>query len=256
MNQAKFMIKMIELKANTATNISNFLNTYNIKHNNPVIKFFENFINNLFTSFININNQCLSGGFKEYNLTPTSYSEIPPSKNIFTKLSITKYSIYLPTNNIKINNNNIIKKDINLPNFYNKITNIEYKPINNASFQINAMKVTPNIPLNKNTNCGFLPQYNINSNSKFYKILKFYNIDSFKNIYDNYIINDINITNYEVHLENLGNKVNIIYLLIEYLEENLNNNYNQYCISFKANTKKKYQNFLNMKGPIIDPDLL
>lgn len=247
---------MIELKANTATNISKFVNTYNIKQNNPVIKFFDNLINHLFTSIIKINNQCLSGGFNEYNFTPIPFSEIPGTQSVFKDLSITKFYLYLPKNNIKINYNNIINDDINLPNFNTKISNIEYKTINNTSFQIKAIKVTPKIPLNKNTNCGFLPHNNINTNTKFYKILKFFNIDLFKNIYDNYIINDINITNYEVHLENLGNKVNIIYLLIEYLEENLNNNYNQYCISFKANTKKKYQNFLNMKGPIIDPDLL
>jgi len=251
MNLAKFMNKFLELKANTSFKISNFVKTYNNNNNIYVINYFNNLINDIFTQFININNDCIYGEFNDFELSPTPNLTTTPSSKAFTNLSVTKSNLFLPTNHININNNININKNLNLPN-----SNSNFRHINITSFNINAIKVSHNISVNSNINTGYLTQNNINTNAKFYKILKFFNIDTFKNIYDNYIIKDTNITNYEVHVEDLGNKVKIYFLLIEYLEETFNNIYTQYSISFKANTKKKYQNFLKMKGPIVDPDLL
>lgn len=250
MYDAKFIINFIDIKANTYSNISNFLTTHNIPNNNSVIIYFKNIISDIFTQILNLKHNFINVDIEDSLKTRIPNNNFTPIPKKFTNLSINNFNLNV------INNNKNIINHIDLLNLNNQNITPIYKIINTISITLFPVKSPIRNSSRYYSSNGYIPANNLNPKFKFYKILKFTNIDVFKNIFNTYIVNDDNIYNYELHVDNSIKNNSTYYLLIEFAEEYLNNIYEKFTIPFKTNSKRKYQEFLNKKGSLIDPESL
>ena len=251
MNHVNFIVNLIDLKAKVFNRIRIFKNNYSIEPNNIIDNFYGKLLDFIFGEFILIVNYSKIT-FNNLKISSNHNLQINSIPHLFTNLAINSIQINIPNNNqnIKIFNytNNINfsilnsnKKDKNFEKDFNisfsYIPAIKYQIKSNISFKKNSL-TSPIIPIKGNL----------------YKILKFLKKETFLYIFHNHIKDDEQITNYELHVENVSKKIQYYYLLIEFNENLTNKIYLDYEMSFRGQNKAAYVKFLNKKGPIEDPE--
>ena len=255
MKSNSLIVKLINYQYEIYNKMKFFLQVNNFDTNNSIINFTGHLIEDIFNEFFRLSeeNQPIRK-FVKLSITNNERFKINSIPKQFNFLSTSFNHIFLP--NIKfnnINNFNVFKNNNAIQNNNIKINFLKYKIMPIISFNI-----IP--PLNSIRNANIYGNNNfistplITRKVKFYKILKFNNKEDFLDIFENEIMDDEQITDYEIHVESFNKKTQFYYLLIEFNEVLKNPKYKKYEIIFIGMNKAAYIKFLNKKGPMVEPE--